>query len=315
MGIDWAPNTNRIVTCSVDRNAYVWTQGEDGKWSTTLVHLRINRAATCVKWSPMENKFAVGSAARLLSICYFEKENNWWVSKHIKKPIRSTITSIDWHPNNMLLVAGSSDFKVRVFSAYIKDIEDQPGPTDWGSKLPLGQLLAEFPNSPSGGGWVHSVSFSADGNRIAWVGHDSSINVADASQGKAVYKLKTEYLPFLGCIWITNNSLVAGGHSCVPMLYHYNDAKIKFLAKLDNSQKKETEGISAMKKFQRLDKQAIETDDTSLKSIHQNSITCISLFKGTKAQVKNLSTSGLDEKVVIWDIETLERSIKGLKVV
>ena len=23
-GIDWAPNTNRIVTCSADRNAYVW---------------------------------------------------------------------------------------------------------------------------------------------------------------------------------------------------------------------------------------------------------------------------------------------------
>lgn len=23
-GIDWAPKTNRIVTCSADRNAYVW---------------------------------------------------------------------------------------------------------------------------------------------------------------------------------------------------------------------------------------------------------------------------------------------------
>ena len=24
-----------------------------------------------------ENKFAVGSSARLISICYFEKENDW----------------------------------------------------------------------------------------------------------------------------------------------------------------------------------------------------------------------------------------------
>ena len=25
--IDWAPQTNRIVTCSADRNAYVWVKG------------------------------------------------------------------------------------------------------------------------------------------------------------------------------------------------------------------------------------------------------------------------------------------------
>ena len=53
MGIDWAPNTNRIVTCSADKNAYVWTQEGDGKWNPAWVLLRINRAATCVKWSPL----------------------------------------------------------------------------------------------------------------------------------------------------------------------------------------------------------------------------------------------------------------------
>ena len=50
-GIDWAPVSNQIVTCGQDRNAYVWKH--DGKeWKPTLVLLRINRAATCVKWSP-----------------------------------------------------------------------------------------------------------------------------------------------------------------------------------------------------------------------------------------------------------------------
>ena len=56
----------------------------NGEWRHTLVLLRINRAATCVRWSPKENKFAVGSGDRLISICYFEAENDWWVSKHIK---------------------------------------------------------------------------------------------------------------------------------------------------------------------------------------------------------------------------------------
>ncbi len=78
-GIDWAPESNRIVTCGTDRNAYVWTLKGDA-WKPTLVILRINRAARCVKWSPKENKFAVGSGSRLISVCYFEQDNDWWVS-------------------------------------------------------------------------------------------------------------------------------------------------------------------------------------------------------------------------------------------
>ena len=34
-----------------DRNAYVWNFS-DGQWKPMLVILRINRAATCVSWSP-----------------------------------------------------------------------------------------------------------------------------------------------------------------------------------------------------------------------------------------------------------------------
>ncbi|KAF5272686.1 hypothetical protein FQA39_LY07713 [Lamprigera yunnana] len=317
MGIDWAPNTNRIVTCAVDRNAYVWTCGEGDKWKPTLVLLRINRAATCVKWSPDENKFAVGSGARLISVCYFESENDWWVSKHIKKPIRSTITSIDWHPNNVLLVAGSTDYKVRVFSAYIKDIEKVPEATPWGNKMPLGQLMAEFPNSTSGGGgWIHSVSFSPDGNKVCWVGHDSTINIADATRGNATFKLKTEFLPFLSCTWISNRCVLSAGHSCMPVLYTLDsNGQLVFGAKLDTSQKKEASGLSAMKKFQSLDKQArVEISDTSLDSIHQNAITCLCIYEGTKTNSTKFSTSGLDGQLVIWNLSSLEKEIQGLKI-
>ena len=67
--IDWAPTSNRIVTASQDRNAYVWSQTPNPQtgrleWKPTLVLLNINRAATFVRWSPLENKFAVASGAR-----------------------------------------------------------------------------------------------------------------------------------------------------------------------------------------------------------------------------------------------------------
>jgi actin related protein 2/3 complex subunit 1A/1B len=133
--VDWAPRSNRIVTCSQDRNAYVWNQAQDGSWKPTLVLLRLNRSATCVKWSPTETKvrfqglpemrptwhqFAVGSGARTIAVCSFDEESDWWVAKQLKKPLRSTVLSIDWHPNGVLLAAGSADSKARVFSAFLK---------------------------------------------------------------------------------------------------------------------------------------------------------------------------------------------------
>lgn len=59
------------------------------------------------------------------------------------------------------------------------------------------------------GGWVHSVSFSGDGGRVCWVGHDSSLTVADASREMAKSQLKTKYLPFTAVTWVSQNNLVA----------------------------------------------------------------------------------------------------------
>ena len=47
-----------------------------------------------------------------MQVCYYDKDNDWWVAKHIKKPLRSTVTCLDWHPNNVLLAAGATDYKV-----------------------------------------------------------------------------------------------------------------------------------------------------------------------------------------------------------
>ena len=76
--IDWAPNSNKIVTCGVDRNSYVWTR-EGTEWKPALVILRLNRAATCVKWSPVENKFAVGSGAKIICVCHYDEDHKWFV--------------------------------------------------------------------------------------------------------------------------------------------------------------------------------------------------------------------------------------------
>ena len=78
------------------------------------------------------------------------------------------------------------------------------------------------------------MSFSADGNKLAWVGHDSSISVADATRDMATHKLKTQFLPLLSCIWISPNTIIAGGHGCVPLLFNLDGAgQISFVNKLE----------------------------------------------------------------------------------
>lgn len=225
-GIDWAPQSNRLVTCSQDRNAYVWQLQADPQtgaqvWKPTLVLLRLNRAATFVRWSPNEDKFAVASGARIISVCSFEEDNDWWVAKHIKRPLRSTVLSIDWHPNNVLLAAGCADMKARVFSAYIKGVDAKPPASVWGERLPFGTVCAEYP-TPSGG-WVHDVSFSPSGDAVAFVGHDSSLTVAYPSGPEqppaALHVIRSPTLPYVTLTFTSENQLVAAGHDCQPVLF------------------------------------------------------------------------------------------------
>ncbi len=78
--IDWSAVTNKIVSCSHDRNAFVWTyEKETNVWKPTLVILRIDRAATDVKWSLDGQRFAVASSAKVVPVCMYEPANDWYV--------------------------------------------------------------------------------------------------------------------------------------------------------------------------------------------------------------------------------------------
>ena len=55
-GIDWAPKTNRIVTCSADRNAYVWNLEADGTWKHTLGNIlsfQLVNSQMCFSFAPL----------------------------------------------------------------------------------------------------------------------------------------------------------------------------------------------------------------------------------------------------------------------
>ncbi|KAK7467471.1 ARP2/3 actin-organizing complex subunit Sop2 [Stygiomarasmius scandens] len=316
--IDWAPTSNRIVTASQDRNAYVWQQTPDpetGKvvWKPTLVLLRINRAATHVRWSPKEDKFAVASGARAIAICSFDPENNWWVSKLLKKPIRSTVLAVDWHPNNVLLAAGSADMKARVFSAYIKEVDDKPSPTVWGSKLPFNTVCGEYA-SPAGG-WVHSVGFSPSGDLLAFTGHDSTINIVYPG-GPIVHTIRMSTLPLVTLTWTSEQTVVAAGHDCQPLVFGGSEAGWQEMGTLDDGSYSSSSGprtpgrlnTGAFQTFKNADSrgQGASAGDTKLTTVHQNTITGVRPYQyGSAGEVSSVSTSGVDGNLVLWDANSV----------
>ena len=109
----------------------------------------------------------------------------------IKKKPKSTVTCIAWHPNNQLIVVGSCDYRVRIYSAYIKAIDGKPQGSNWGKITNTGELLHEFQYGITfsffssldyrkrlyflESGWIHDVAFSPSGENLAWVSHDSII--------------------------------------------------------------------------------------------------------------------------------------------
>ena len=61
------------------------------------------------------------------------------------------------------------------------------------------------------------MAFSPSGNKLAWVGHDSSISVVNG-EAKEVETLKGEFLPFLSCIWINETTIAAAGNRLFPSI-------------------------------------------------------------------------------------------------
>lgn len=295
-GIDWHPETNQIVTCGHDRNAFVWKL-EGGVWTPLLVILRINRAATSCKWSPDGKKFAVSSGAKCVPICHFESSQNWWISQMIKKPHRSTVLCLDWSPNGKFVVTGGCDFKARVFSAFIPNIDSEDdGGYGWEKQNSFGECLAEYDQAAA---WVQSVSWSPSGNFIAFVGHGSTLHVADVKSKEVATRYSTD-LPYLDVKMIDDTTLVATGFSGNPTIYEKKgdwEVSKKLDPETDSGAKKVG---GAMAKFKAADKKGEDAvEGEPIKTFHKNVIRDVTaVVKGGK--VVGITTSGLDGRIIEW---------------
>ncbi|CAK9308566.1 unnamed protein product [Citrullus colocynthis] len=310
-GIDWSVRSNRIVTASHDRNSYVWNL-EGLEWVPTLVILRLNRAALCVQWSPKENKFAVGSGAKTVCICYYEQENNWWVSKLIRKRHDSSVTNVAWHPNNLLLATTSTDGKCRIFSTFIKGVDTKDSRAGAFSDSKFGELIVQLDLSFS---WAFGVKWSPSGNTLAYAGHNSMIYFVDeVGPSPLAQNVAFRDLPLRDILFVSERMVIGVGFDCNPMAFAADERGIwsfvRFLGerKTASGSKYGSQFSEAFGKLYGQPRQGVGNDSVESSRlrgcVHENCISCIVPLKEPGVStIKRFSTSGLDGKVVIWDLE------------
>ncbi|GFZ05722.1 actin-related protein C1B [Actinidia rufa] len=420
-GIDWSMRSNRIVTVSHDRNSYVWNK-EGTDWMPTLVILRLNRAALCVQWSPRENKFAVGSGAKTVCICYYEQDNNWkapstkvgvcmehfqfintstwvqvslclnlvpvcvrplylcilplfiygclnlhvqdgiaceggmldrllyiggrfpnnasfrnnrqscrWVSKLIRKRHDSSVTSVAWHPNNILLATTSTDGKCRVFSTFIKGVDTRGSGTSSAGDTKFGEVDGAFPSCTGaelrswyGRGLILPRPFVAQSHEVQGcgmtmvedVGHNSMIYFVDeVGPAPSAQTIALRDLPLRDVLFVSERMVVGVGFDCNPMVFAADErglwSFLRFLGERKISSSGAKYGSQFSEAFGKLygqSKHGISNDigeaSRSRGGIHENCINCIvPVKKEGQSTNTRFSTSGLDGKVVTWDLE------------
>jgi actin related protein 2/3 complex subunit 1A/1B len=266
----------------------------------------------------------VATGAKCVSVCYFEEANDWWVSKHIKFH-KSTVLNVAWHPNNIFLATAASDFKARIFSAFIKGVDKRPENTPFGDKLPFGEMLAEY----SCGGWVRGVSWSPSGEWLSFVSHDSAISFVNISSGRDAVpqRLSLSGLPYRVLAFLNQTDIIAAGYDCNPALFrlsgqtwylsmfiihclirppwkHLPIPRLlhrAFVKKVDESSSaaRAAPGAaqSAMNMWQKKADLGTTSNETQLETKHQNAISGL-----TALAPNQFSTTAVDGKLIIWTV-------------
>jgi len=259
-----------------------------------------------VKWSPAGNKFAVASGAKCVPVCHFEKGNNWWISKMIKKH-KSTVLSLAWCPNNQLLVTGCADYKCRIMSAFIDGL-DTPDATfleAFPKQSEFGETLMEFDHAKA---WVNAVAWSPAGFRVAFTGHGSTVHCVQILAGGAplVQTIEDTGLPYLDLAFVDNNTLILGGYSRNPTVYKAGGMETepdwKQVAKLDPEKQVDAKkgASTAMSKFKEADTRGEKfggATEIDVSTAHKNTITNLQVLSATE-----VSTAGLDGRILRWKL-------------
>lgn len=313
-GIDWAPNSNQLVTCSHDRTCSVWTKGAEG-WKPSMVVLKaFGRGATAVKWGPCETRFAVGSGAKQIQVCAYEAENDWWTGKPIREGIESTIFDIAFHPSSLILAAGGCDKTINVYSAIIKSLDSKASAKEvFGDGKPpkFGEVIFSVGTS----GWVNGLAFSPAGNILCAAMHDSRMQFLNVQVGEGVAceevaRMRLRGLPVSKVAFLDEATCIGVGHDMVPLKFTSTGGEWKCQGSIDQGRaKKEKKKGAAAMWADKTDRGGAEVHEHN--TTHENVISSLFVKPGSDGE---FTTAGIDGRVVFWNTGGVAGSFAALEL-
>ena len=153
------------------------------------------------------------------------------------------------------------------------------------------------------------------------VGHDSSISIIYPG-GPTAHNIRMPTLPLVSLTWTLEDTIIAAGHDCRPLVFSGSEAGWHEAGTLDdvNSAKSAEPRAGfggspvgrlktgAFATFRDADSRGHHSSasspntDTKFLTIHQNTITNVRVYEQRGNVVTKVSTSGVDGLLVIWDV-------------
>lgn len=135
-------------------------------------------------------------------------------------------------------------------------------------------------------------------------------------------------LPLVTLTWTSEEALIAAGHDCQPFVFSGNESGWQLVGTLDDPNQNKASGrsgfgggapspvgrlqSSAFNTFRNADSRGLASPggaeggkDTELFTVHQNTITNIRTYDGVPGAVSRVSSSGVDGKLVVWDVSAV----------
>ena len=242
-------------------------------------------------------------------MCTFEEQQDWWVSKIIRKKFKSTVLCCAFHPQNgQLLATGSSDFKCRVFSTFASEVDSDINAAPFTHPVEFGEAYCEL----SSNGWINAVAWTPSGSTLIFCGHDSSVHFATFSSGSPVVQsVRISGLPFCGLLALSEKALMAVGHDYNPSIFTAagSGGQWSFFGVLEKKVEavasEASGGVAAARAlFQNKANRGQEAETgASIWTQHEKTVTCINSCSPVgSATVSKVSTSAYDGRIVVWDL-------------
>jgi len=306
--VDWSAK-NQILTGSHDRSVFVWSYEETRKqWVPSLVIiLKQNRAIIDGCWNSFGNKFLVGTGNYKSFIGYYNKELAWWDAHQLNtKKFTASVTAVAFHPSGLVAALGSADHTVRIITSYLEEAGDgnlgYKGP--FASVKSFGDELFRIKNA---GGWVEGLRWNDAGSLLAAAVHCSRIIFVKVEEGDKLKETEAsvdwEKSPFRSLLFLTDNTLLAGGYDRVPISFK-GDGKAWELQKTYTREKKRDDGRkgsiiqSNLKIFENAKLgQGLAKEENE---IHTNPIICIRTYKGKQGSVDMFSSNDIHGNLFFW---------------